>query len=138
MSTLKQVATQFFNACESGKGWVGCQEFCHASATFSSQTDSLQGVETLEGYTNWLQGIYTPAPNANYEILGFAVDEDRNTVLGFGVFRATHTADGGPVPPTGKSVSAEYVYAMKFDGDKISHVTKVWNDGFSMRQLGWM
>jgi len=138
MSSIKEVAMKFFDACESGKGWEGCMEFCHDSATFSAQADALQGIETLKDYTNWLQAIYTPAPDANYEILGFAADEDRNLVLGFGIFRATHTADGGPVPPTNKSVNAEYVYVMKFEGDKISHVTKVWNDGFSLRQIGWM
>jgi len=138
MSTIREVAIKFFDACESGKGWDGCQHFCHGNATFSSQSDALQGINTLECYTNWLQGLYTPAPDASYEILAFAVDAERNTALGFGVFRATHTAEGGPVPPTNKSVSAEYVYVMQFEGDKISHLTKVWNDGFSLRQLDWM
>jgi hypothetical protein len=26
---------------------------------------------------------------------------------------------------------------MDFDGDKIRHMTKIWNDGITMRQLGW-
>jgi len=26
---------------------------------------------------------------------------------------------------------------MEFDGDKIRHMTKIWNDGITMRQLGW-
>ncbi|MDQ2985528.1 MAG: hypothetical protein M3R13_02245 [Armatimonadota bacterium] len=34
-------------------------------------------------------------------------------------------------------MEAEYVYIMEFEGDKIRHMTKVWNDGFSMQQLGW-
>lgn len=38
---------------------------------------------------------------------------------------------------SGKAVEAEYVYIMRFEGDKVSHMTKVWNDGFSFRQLGW-
>jgi hypothetical protein len=29
------------------------------------------------------------------------------------------------------------VYVMDFDGDKIRHMTKIWNDGMTMRQLGW-
>ena len=40
--------------------------------------------------------------------------------------------------PTGKRVEAEYVYIMEFEGAKIRHMTKVWNDGFSMQQLGWV
>ncbi len=38
---------------------------------------------------------------------------------------------------TGKSAEADYVYVMDFDGDKIRHMTKIWNDGFAMQQLGW-
>jgi hypothetical protein len=26
---------------------------------------------------------------------------------------------------------------MDFDGDKIRHLTKIWNDGITLRQLGW-
>jgi hypothetical protein len=29
------------------------------------------------------------------------------------------------------------VYVMQFDGDKIRHMTKIWNDSFSLKQLGW-
>ena len=28
--------------------------------------------------------------------------------------------------------------AMEFDGDRIRHMTKVWNDVMSLQQLGWM
>ena len=26
---------------------------------------------------------------------------------------------------------------MQFEGDKIRHMTKIWNDGVSLKQLGW-
>jgi len=26
---------------------------------------------------------------------------------------------------------------MDFDGDRIRHMTKIWNDGISLQQLGW-
>lgn len=39
--------------------------------------------------------------------------------------------------PTGNRVNADYVYAMTFEDGKISHITKIWNDGWSMRELGW-
>jgi len=26
---------------------------------------------------------------------------------------------------------------MQFDGDKIRHMTKIWNDAISLKQLGW-
>ena len=137
MSSMKETAEKFFEACESGKGWEGCKEYCHDGATFSAQADALADVTTLEGYTEWMKGLMTPAPDASYDVRGFAVDEERNVALGYGLFKATHTADGGPVPPTNKRVEAEYVYAMHFDGDKIRHMTKIWNDTHSLKQLGW-
>jgi hypothetical protein len=30
------------------------------------------------------------------------------------------------------------VYVMQFDGDRIRHMTKIWNDAFSLQQLGWV
>jgi predicted ester cyclase len=136
-STIRETAERFFDACESGKGWEVCQRYCHPAATFSAQADALTGIETLEGYTNWLQGMGGALPDASYEIKAFAVDEARNIVLGFGVFKATHTGAGGPLPPTGKRLAADYVYAMEFSGDRIRHMTKIWNDVHSLKQLGW-
>lgn len=138
MASIKDTALQFFDACETGKGWEACSEYCHPDATFSSQTDALAEVKTLAAYTEWMKGLFTTMPDASYEVRGFAADEERSTVLGFGVFKGTHTGEGGPVPPTGKSVAADYVYAMEFDGDRIKHMTKIWNDGYSLRQVGWM
>ena len=51
--------------------------------------------------------------------------------------RVAATGEGGPVPATGKSIHADYVYAMEFEGDEIRHMTKVWNAGWSSRELGW-
>jgi steroid delta-isomerase-like uncharacterized protein len=138
MSAIRQTAEQFFEACESGKGWDGCKQYCKPDATFSAQTSALNGISNVEGYTNWMKGMYTPMPDARYEVRSFAVDEQRNNVAAFGVFKATHSADGGPVPPTGKTLEAEYVYVMEFDGGQIKHLTKIWNDTHSLKQLGWM
>jgi predicted ester cyclase len=137
MASIKDTAEKFFDACETGQGWAGCQQYCREAATFSAQTGALQGVNTLEQYTDWMKGLLTILPDGNYEVRSFAVDEDRNNVAAFGVFRGTHTGEGGPVPPTGKRVEADYVYVMQFDGDRISHMTKIWNDGESLQQLGW-
>jgi ketosteroid isomerase-like protein len=54
------------------------------------------------------------------------------------VFSGTHSADGGPVAPTGKSISSDYVYMMEFADGKISHLTKIWNVGWAMKELGWI
>ena len=138
MSAMRETAHKFFDACESGKGWDGCKQYCKPGATFSAQAAALTGINSVEGYTNWMQGLYTPMPNARYELRSLAVDDQRNNVAAFGVFRATHSGAGGPVPATGKSVEADYVYVMDFDGGQIKHLTKIWNDVASLQQLGWM
>jgi predicted ester cyclase len=66
-----------------------------------------------------------------------ATDADRKNVCAYGVFSGTHSAEGGPMPPTGKSTSTDYVYVMDFTAGKISRMTKIWNSGWAMRELGW-
>jgi len=115
----------------------GCEQYCHPDATFAAQAGALDGVVTLEAYTDWMKGLLVLLPDGSAEVRSFAVDEARHNVAAFGVFSGTHTGEGGPVPPTGKRAKADYVYVMDFDGDKISHMTKIWNDGVTMRELGW-
>lgn len=138
MTSITDRAERFFDACETGKGWEVCKRYCHPGATFSAQAGALTGVDTLEGYTEWMKGLFTPVPDGRYEVRSFAVDEGRNNVAAYAIFRGTHTGEGGPVPPTGQHVEADYVYVMQFDGDQIRHMTKIWNDGVSRKQLGWM
>jgi predicted ester cyclase len=135
--TITDTARDFFDACETGKGWAVCKAWCHDGATFSCQSDALADTATLEGYTEWMKGLLTPLPDGRYDLKAFATDPDSDTVIGFAVFHGTHTGEGGPVPPTGKAAAADYVYAMKFDGGKIRHMTKIWNDAQSLRALGW-
>lgn len=137
MTAIKHAAERFFDACETGKGWDVCKEYCYPDATFFAQAGALAGVETMEGYTEWMKGLLTPLPDGRYEMRFFAVDESRNSVAAYAVFRGTHTGEGGPVPPTGKQVEADYVYVMEFEGERIRHMTKIWNDGISLEQLGW-
>ena len=67
----------------------------------------------------------------------WAVDEVRQAVVAYATFNATHTGEGGPSPPTGKSMSTDYVYVMQFAGDKIAHMTKIWNSGLALKAIGW-
>ena len=134
--SINETAFSFFEACETGKGWGTCKEWCHEGATFSCQADALAEVTTLEGYVDWMAGFLGPVPDGRYELKSFSVDEERGNVSAFAVFHGTNTGEG-PVPPTGKKVAADYVYVMDFDGDKIRHMTKIWNDAHSLKQLGW-
>ncbi len=134
--TMKNTAGEFFDACESGKGWDVCRAWCHTDASFSGQADALADVTTLEDYCEWMKDLLVPMPDGHYELKAMAADLEQSVVLAFAVFHGTNTVEG-PVPATGKTVAADYVYAMEFKDDKISGMTKIWNDGHSLRQLGW-
>ena len=138
MSSITQVANKFFEACETGKGWEGCKEFCNPDATFSAQAEPLVDVNSVEQYAEWMKGLLTFVPDGRYELKSMATDDERNNVCAYGVFSGTHTGEGGPCPPTGKSTSTDYVYVMDFDGDKIRHMTKIWHAGLAMKDLGWV
>jgi predicted ester cyclase len=135
--SITAVAEQFFAACETGKGWDVCSAYCKPGATFSAQAEPLLGVKTLAEYTDWMKAMMTILPDAHYEVESFATDSVRNNVAAYGIFHATHTGEGGPVPPTGKQVHTDYVYVMQFEGDKIVHMTKIWNAGLALKELGW-
>jgi len=138
MAAITETARQFFDACETGQGWAGCQAFCTKEASFSSQAEPLAAVTSLEGYTEWMKGLLVFIPDGRYEVKAFAVDEARHNVCAYGVFSGTHTADGGPMAPTGKATQTDYVYVMQFDGDRIRHMIKIWNAPWAMRELGWI
>jgi hypothetical protein len=87
MSSIKDTAEQFFEACEAGKGWAGCRQYCRPYATFAAQTDALADVTNLEAYTEWMKGLMTILPDGTAEVRSFAVDEARRNVSAFGVFR---------------------------------------------------
>jgi predicted ester cyclase len=138
VSAILEPARQFYDACETGKGWDVCKAFCHPEATFSAQADALGDISTLEGYCEWTKNILTPIPDGHYELKFFAADESGESVTAVAVFHGTQTGPGGPVPPTNRKIAADYVYHMIFDGGRIKHMTKIWNDSYSLGQLGWV
>jgi ketosteroid isomerase-like protein len=134
---ITETARAFFEACETGKGWEVCKTWCAPDATFASQAEPLADVETLEAYCGWMAWLLGPVPNGRYELHAFATDPDNQTVCAFATFHGAHTGPGGPVDPTGKSTRTDYVYAMRFTDGKISHMNKIWNAGWAVRELGW-
>ncbi len=135
--SVSETAMAFFDACETGKGWSVCKDHCKDGATFSCQADVLADIASLEDYTGWMAGLLTPIPDGHYELKSFSTDHERSIVTATAVFKGTQTGEGGPIPATGNKIAADYGYVMAFDGDKISHVTKIWNDVQSLKQLGW-
>ena len=119
---MTQTAERFFEACETGQGWAACSPFCTADASFAAQAHALDGIATIADYAEWSAALCRRIPDASYIVKGFATDAARNTVLIYGVFSGT--GSDGPF-------DADYVYAMTFAGDRISHLTKIWNDSYS-------
>jgi predicted ester cyclase len=136
MTSIKTVAEAFFTACDTGKGWEHCSAYCTPEATFSAQAEPLLELKTLAQYTDWMKKLMTVLPDGRCEVNSFATDTDRNNVAAYAVFHATHTGPGGPVPPTNRRTSTDYVYVMQFEGDKIVHMTKIWNAGLALKDLG--
>jgi predicted ester cyclase len=136
-TSITTTAMAFFEAVDTGQGWEACSAYCHPDATFAAQAEPLAEITTLADYAEWMRGMMSVVPDGRYELKSFATDPERQNVTAYAVFHATHTGEGGPVPPTGKSTSSDYVYVMEFDGDKIRHMTKIWNAGWALRELGW-
>lgn len=136
MAAMADVAMKFFEACEAGKGWEACKAHCAPNATFECQAEPLADVRTLQAYADWMQGLMKMMPDVRYDLKSFATDDQRSNVTAYAVFKATHTGEGGP-PPTGKSTQSDYVYNMHFANGKISHMTKIWNSGWALKELGW-
>ena len=135
--TNLDTATAFFDACETGKGWDICQQWCEKNATFACQADALSEIKSLAAYCDWMKGLLGPIPDGRYVLTAFAMDEARNTAVATAEFHGTQTGDGGPLPPTGKAVVSDYAYLMHFENLKITHMTKIWNDAHALRALGW-
>jgi steroid delta-isomerase-like uncharacterized protein len=136
--SITETARAFFDACETGRGWDECRAHCRADASFAAQASPLADVRRLEDYTEWMKAMLVPFPDGTATVRSFATDPERNSVAAYGVFSGTHTGEGGPVPPTGKRLETDYVYVMQFDDGKISHMTKIWNADWALRQVGWI
>lgn len=63
---ILDIAEKFFEACEAGKGWKGCAEYCTDKASFSAEAVALEEINSLEGYADWMCGTLTLAPWAQY------------------------------------------------------------------------
>ena len=77
MSNITAVAKQFFEACETGKGWEGCRAYCTPNASFSAQAEPLAEIRTLQGYADWMKGLLSFMPDGRYAVKSFATDDDQ-------------------------------------------------------------
>lgn len=136
MAAMPETARAFFEACEAGRGWEACAPFCTPDAGFACQADVLAKVTTVERYAEWMKRQLGVLTDMHYEDASFAVDEAGGQVMAFATFVATHLA-GGHVPPTGRTTRSHYVYVMRFRDGRIAQLTKIWNSGYALKELGW-
>lgn len=138
MHAIESIATNFHHACMTGKGWQECQQYCTPAASFTHEGTMLADIDTLEGYVAFIESVAVPVPDFRHEPLSVGVDERQQRVLIHYRIRGTHSGEGLPVPPTGKGFESYSVIVLHFQGDRIHHVDKVWNDHSVMQQAGWV
>ena len=123
-----QAANALFNACEAGKGWAGCAQYCAPNATFACQAvDLLPGqppvteCKTVEAYAQWMRAIVADfGDKATVEVNAAALDEERSVAVFFATF-------GG---------FSHYVYKMHINEEgKCDDMVKVWNDAFAAKVI---
>ena len=121
---MEKTAKEFFDACESGKGWEGTKAYVvNEDSSFDAQvTDALpfpklSAVKTIKGYTEWMAVVVDALKEkATFEVKACAFDEGRNIAIFYAVF-------GG---------GSDYVYTLHFNAEgKINAMRKVWNDGYA-------
>ncbi|MEP7366374.1 MAG: nuclear transport factor 2 family protein [Acidobacteriota bacterium] len=135
-----ETAAAFFHAVESLKGWDGCQQYVAPGATFQAQCEPLVDIKTVEAYCGWMAAVGSgPLEGCTYKVHSASYDESTRTAVFVATFYATHTGDGGPVPPTGKSTVTDYVYALTMNADgKVAAMRKIWNAPWALKEIGWM
>lgn len=133
-------ARKFFTACEAPEGWAACKDYVEEGAPLIAQCEPLVDVPTVEAYCDWMHGFGTvTAAGATYTLHAACYDEEHRSAMFFATYHASHVGEGGPVPPTNKSVDSHYVYVLKMsDNDKVAEMTKIWNAPWAMRGLGWI
>lgn len=123
-----------FEAIEAGKGWSAVAAHFAPGATFSCE--ALADVKTAEAYADWMKGLYTWMPDARYTLHSATLSA--TSAAYFATFHGSHTGQGGPCPPTQKSMNSDYVYVFFADADgKIARMSKIWNAPAAFKQLGW-
>ena len=139
MTTFEN-AEKFFHAVDSSAGWEACKEYVAENAVFIAQSEPLADITTVKDYVDWMAEFGTKTvPGCAYELHASSYDESRKAATFFATFTATHSGEGGPVPPTNKTTNTHYVYVLNMNDDgKVEKMHKIWNAPWAMRELGWM
>ena len=128
-------------ACiDDGKPFDEIADLVQEDAAFTCQCDALKDVTTVKGWSEWMVNFKGQiCPDCKPTVHSTAWDAENKTLLYFATYTAKHSADGGPVsPPTNQETKTEYCYSIVMnDEGKCVQMTKVWNDGYALKELGW-
>ncbi len=132
-------ATRFFHACEGWEGWKGCEPYVAPGASFEAQAGPLVEIDTVKDYTEWMAGAANWMPDGRYDLHASSWDEANRAATFFATYHGSHSGEGGPLPPTFKHMSSDYVYVLFMNADdRVERMVKIWNAAWAMQQLGWV
>ena len=115
-------ARAFFEACDYGKGWTSCKIYCHENASFETEAETLVEIDTLDTYCDWMvEALAMFDETVEIEVKSEAYADKKDIALIYAEIRGNVII--GPEPMFMKT---DYVYAINFNGEKISHITKIW------------
>lgn len=122
------IAQEFFDCCETGKGWEGCSQLVVENAPFNVQAvDALNGPKVTDNknvkdYLDWMAGFVKMfGAKATYTVKAKSFDSATNTALYYAVFMGY----------------SDYVYAIRIDPEqmRVSAMSKVWNDQYAFDHM---
>lgn len=131
-------------ACDGGGGWAACQHLCVEDATFTCQSDTMGKFTTIREYADFMAGFGLSCPNATWTTDEESWNGVTHTATFFCTYYGQHTVsvEGyGPTVPTLKKAVSHYCCKVTTDparGNKVVNITKVWNDIWMLRELGWL
>jgi hypothetical protein len=132
-------AKKIMAAVDAAKPFEEISDIVVEDAPFICQADALAGVNTVKAWADWMVNFESNiAPGCKATVHNIAWDAENKTALYYATFYAKHSGDGGPVPATNKETSTHYMYILVMSEDnKCKSFTKVWNDGYCLKELGW-
>jgi hypothetical protein len=132
-------AKKIMDVIDHVKPWADIAELVVEDCPFLCQADALKGVTTVKAWYDWMVNFETNiAPGCKPIVHQVAWDAENKAALLNATFLATHSGDGGPLPATNKSTKTDYVYICKMNNEgKCVSLTKVWNDGYCLQEMGW-
>ena len=121
-------AKKFFDACEAPAGWAGCKPFVERMPrSWPKVNRLLPSRQSVEADREWMAAFAgITAPGATYDLHTASYDEATRTAIFFATYHATHTGDGGPIPPTHQETHSHYVYVVTMSAhDKVERMVKI-------------